>query len=195
MAHLAQSIRSVKRQAGCWRYNQYGRREDELAEFIDSEGLQRSINIVRSKWDPNFVWVVNEAIPWTPLRNPIERSALALVGTCGAYRKGIECAFDAANYYGDPSFKEIPSNTDPEELDFAHTHYDHSHVSQDPSLAFPLKYFSEFAADGKIGSFVDPAISFSGYLPQPKQLIEATAPAAAQRLLAAGAEAALLVPC
>lgn len=163
--------------------------------MIDSEALQRSINIVRAKWDPNFDWVVNETAPWTPLRKPIASSALALVSTCGAYRKGIDCPFDAVNFYGDPSFKEIPTPTPPEGLDFAHTHYDHSHVSQDPNVAFPLSFLSEFAAKGIIGSFVDPAISFSGYLPQPRQLIQETAPAAAQRLLAAGAEAALLVPC
>ncbi|MEJ2598607.1 MAG: glycine/sarcosine/betaine reductase selenoprotein B family protein [Anaerolineales bacterium] len=91
------------------------------------------------------------------------------------------------------SFKEIPNATPSEGLDFAHTHYDHSHVLKDPNVAFPLKYLSEFAAKGIIGSFVDSAISFSRYLPQPRQLIQETAPAAAQRLLAAGAEAALLI--
>jgi D-proline reductase (dithiol) PrdB len=166
-----------------------------LAEFIDSEGLQRSYNVIRSRWDPNFEWVVNETAPWTPLRKPIARSILALVSTCGAYRKGIDCPFDAANFYGDPSFKEIPNATTPEKLDFAHTHYDHNQVSQDPRLAFPQKYLSEFAANGIIGSFADPSLSFSGYLPQPRQLVQDTAPAAAQRLLAAGAEAALLIPC
>jgi D-proline reductase (dithiol) PrdB len=166
-----------------------------LAEFIDSEGLQRSYNVIRSRWDPNFEWVVNETAPWTPLRKPIARSILALVSTCGAYRKEIDCPFDAANFYGDPSFKEIPNATTPEKLDFAHTHYDHNQVSQDPRLAFPQKYLSEFAANGIIGSFADPSLSFSGYLPQPRQLVQDTAPAAAQRLLAAGAEAALLIPC
>jgi D-proline reductase (dithiol) PrdB len=166
-----------------------------LAEFIDSEGLQRSYNVIRSRWDPNFEWVVNETAPWTPLRKPIARSILALVSTCGAYRKGIDCPFDAANFYGDPSFKEIPNATTPENLDFAHTHYDHNQVSQDPRLAFPQKYLSEFAANGIIGSLADPSLSFSGYLPQPRQLVQDTAPAAAQRLLAAGAEAALLIPC
>jgi hypothetical protein len=46
-----------------------------------------------------------------------------------------------------------------------------------------------------IGRFVNPAISFSGFLPQPRQLMIETAPAAAQRLLEASAQAALLVPC
>ena len=163
--------------------------------MINTEALQRTYNNVRMKWDPHFEWVVNESAPWTPLPKPLDQIALALVGTCGAYRMEIDYPFDAANYYGDPSFKEIPIHTPPERLDFAHEHYDRTHVTKDPSAGFPLSHLLEFAGDGTIGRFVDPAISFSGFLPQPRQLIQETAPAAASRLLAAGAEAALLVPC
>lgn len=163
--------------------------------MINSEALQRTYDKVRDLWDPHFEWVVNDTAPWTALQKPLDRIALALVGTCGAYRKGVECPFDAANYYGDPSYKEIPVDTSPEGLDFAHTHYDHTHVAQDPNVAFPLPYLTELAASGQIGRLVDPAISFSGFLPQPGQLLQETAPAAASRLKAAGAEAALLIPC
>ena len=163
--------------------------------MINSEALQRTYDKVRTKWDPNFEWVVNETVPWSPFEKPLNQIALALVGTCGAYRKGIDCPFDAANYYGDPSYKEIPVDTAPEDLDFAHTHYDHNHVDEDPNVAFPLSYLNEFAANGQIDRLVDPAIRFSGFLPQPRQLLQETAPAAASRLKAAGAEAALLIPC
>ncbi len=163
--------------------------------FINSEGLQRSYTAIREKWDPHFEWVVNEATPWTALRQSLDQTALALVGTCGAYRKGVDCPFDAANYYGDPSFKEIPIDALPTTLDFAHTHYDHRHVAQDPDVGFPLSHLRALEAEGIIRKFVDPALSFSGYLPQPRQLMMQTAPAAASRLLQAGAHAALLVPC
>jgi hypothetical protein len=163
--------------------------------MINSEALQRTYDKVRTHWDPNFEWVVNETAPWLPVLKPLDQIALALVGTCGAYRKGIDCPFDAANYYGDPSFKEIPIDIPPEALDFAHTHYDHVHVDEDPNIAFPLAYLNEFSASGRIGRLVDPAISFSGFLPQPRQLLQETAPVAANLLKNAGAEAALLVPC
>jgi D-proline reductase (dithiol) PrdB len=163
--------------------------------MINTEALQRSYNNVREKWDPHFEWVVNESAPWTPLRQPLTETALALVGTCGAYRRGVDCPFDAANYYGDPSFKEIPADTPPDALDFAHTHYDHAHVAQDANVGFPLIHLRALEVDGIIGRFVDPALSFSGFLPQPRQLVRETAPAAAKRLLEAGAQAALLVPC
>jgi hypothetical protein len=163
--------------------------------MINTEALQRTYNKVRDLWDPHFEWVVNDTTPWTPLGQPLSQTALALVGTCGAYRRGIDSPFDAANYYGDPSFKEIPRDTVPGDLSFAHTHYDHAHVEPDPSVGFPLTYLRDLETEGVIGRLVDPAISFSGYLPQPRQLMRETAPAAARRLAEAGAQAALLVPC
>jgi hypothetical protein len=163
--------------------------------MINTEALQRTYNITREKWDPNFEWVVNESAPWMPLRQPLAQTVLALVSTCGAYRRGVDCPFNAANYYGDSSFKEIPVDTSVRTLDFAHTHYNHEQVSQDSNVAFPLDHLGAMEMEGLIGRFVNPAISFSGFLPQPRQLMVETAPAAAQRLLAAGAQAALLVPC
>ncbi len=163
--------------------------------MINSEALQRTYNTTREKWDPQFEWVLNESSPWTPVRQPLAQTALALMSTCGAYRTGIDCPFDAANYYGDPSFKEIPIETPVTILGFAHTHYTHEHVSRDPNVAFPLDHLRALQAEGVIKHLVDPAISFSGFLPEPRQLVNDTAPAAARRLLAGGAQAALLVPC
>lgn len=163
--------------------------------MVNTDALQRSYHLVRERWDPHFEWVVNESAPWTVLRQPLAQTALALVGACGAYRRGVDCPFDAANYYGDPSFKEIPYDIPPAALDFAHTHYDHTHVAQDANVGFPLSHLRALEAEGVIKRFVDPAISFSGYLPQTRQLLKDTAPAAAKRLLEAGTQAALLVPC
>jgi len=163
--------------------------------MINTDALQRTYNNVREKWDPHFEWIVNESAPWTPFRQPLAQTALALVGTCGAYRRGVDCPFDAANFYGDPSFKLIPTDTPHGALDFAHTHYDHTHVGQDPNVGFPLTHLRAMEAEGVFHRFVDPAISFSGYLPQTRQLVKETAPAAARRLAEAGAQAALLVPC
>ncbi|MBI2976747.1 MAG: hypothetical protein HYY33_07330, partial [Chloroflexi bacterium] len=128
--------------------------------LINTEALERSYNTVRQKWDPHFEWVVNESAPWAPLERPLAQTALALVGTCGAYRRGADCPFDAANYYGDPSFKEIPRDTGPGALEFAHTHYDHAHVAQDPNVGFPLGLLRILEAEGVIGRLVDLAISF-----------------------------------
>ena len=161
----------------------------------DTKALQRTRNNVRNKWDANFEWVVNDTIPWAPVGKPLAQIAISLITTCGAYRVDAGPPFDATNYYGDPSFREIPSQTPLDQLRFAHTHYDHIHVEADANVALPLEHFHQLEAEGIIGKFVDPAISFTGYLPQTRQLQLESAPAAANRLLKAGAKAALLVPC
>ena len=163
--------------------------------MINTEALQRTYDKAREKWDPHFEWVVNDSSPWAPLRQSLAETALALVSTCGAYRPGVDCPFDAVNYYGDPSFIEIPIETPVRGLDFAHTHYSHEHVSQDPNVAFPLDHLRALETEGAIRLFVNPAISFSGFLPEPRQLVNDTAPVAAHHLLEAGTQAALLVPC
>jgi len=163
--------------------------------MINTEALQRSYTTVREKWDPHFDWVVNDSVMWTPFKSPLAQTNLALVTTCGAYRKDVDLPFDASNYYGDPSFREIPSDTEMSAIDFAHTHFNHEHVAQDGNVAFPLDRLRELARDGVIASVANPTISFSGYLPQTKQLVNETAPAAAKRLKEVNAHAALLVPC
>lgn len=163
--------------------------------MVNTDALQRTYNTVREKYDSHFEWVVNETAPWTPQGQPLAEMALALVSTCGAYRREIDCPFDAHNHYGDPSFKEIPRDTGPSALAFAHTHYNHEHVSQDPNVGMPLTHLLELEREHVIGRLVDPAISFTGFLPEPRQLVQETAPAAARRLVEAGAQAALLVPC
>lgn len=62
-------------------------------------------------------------------------------------------------------------------------------------VGLPLSRLIDLEEEGIIGHFVDPALAFMGYLPEPRQLVEQTAPAAAARLLQAGAQAALLIPC
>ncbi len=173
----------------------YLKEKGRTIPMVNTEALQRSYHSIREKWDPHFEWIVNETVPWAPLGKSIRQVSLALVSTCGAYRRGVDCPFDAANFYGDPSYKEIPADTPVSSLDFAHTHYDHIHVAQDPDVGFPLSRLKELQAGEEIHQFIDPAISFSGFLPEPWQLIKETAPAAARRLVQAGADAALLVPC
>jgi hypothetical protein len=125
--------------------------------------------------------------PWTPCVRRVADSSIALIRTCGAYRKELDIPFDAESYYGDPSYRAIPRDTHLEALAFSHGHYNHMYVDEDPAVGFPLTHLRDFETDGVIAEFADPVLVFMGYLPQPRQLIEQTAPAAAARLLEAGA--------
>jgi len=61
--------------------------------MVNTEALQRTYDKTRQNWDPHFEWVVNDSAPWMPLQQPLAQTSLALVSTCGAYRRDVGCAF------------------------------------------------------------------------------------------------------
>lgn len=157
--------------------------------------LETVQHAIRSRYAPGFAWVLNEASPWTPLRKPLAQATVALASTCGLYRLDTQLPFDAWNGWGDPSFREIHIDTPPERLRIAHTHYEQRHVSEDPNVALPIDPLQRLAAEGVIGHLHPWAYSFTGFLPEPGQLLAETAPSVAERLRAAEVDAAVLTPC
>jgi hypothetical protein len=144
---------------------------------------------------PHFAWVIHHAAPWSPLTVPLEQSTLALISTCGLYRLDTQAPFDAWNDLGDPSFREIHVDTPRDRLGIAHSHYDRKQVAADLNVALPLDHFARLVSEGAIGRLSPWMYSFMGYLPETRQLITETAPAAARRLAADRVDAVFLTPC
>jgi hypothetical protein len=118
-----------------------------------------------------------------------------LLSTCGLYCLDSQLPFDAWNDAGDPSFREIHTDTPPDRLRIAHSHYDHQQVASDVNVALPVAHFRQLVQEGVVGRLHPLAYSFMGYLPEPFQLIRKTAPEVARRLAADGVHAAFLTPC
>lgn len=150
---------------------------------------------IQRRWDPHFRWVINDAVPWTPLAKPLSESTLALVSSCGLYRADAHVPFDAWNDLGDPSFREIHIDTPRDRLRIAHTHYNHQYLAADLNVALPIDHFRRLVEAGTIGRLAAWAYSFMGYLPEPRQLLAESAPAVARRMHADGVDAAFLTPC
>lgn len=157
--------------------------------------LERAQQAIRGRHAPGFTWILNETGPWTPLRKPLAQTTVALASTCGLYRADTQLPFGAWNDWGDPSFREIHTDTPTERLRIAHTHYEHTHVAADPGVALPIEHLHRLAAEGIIGQLHPWAYSFMGFLPEAGQLLAETAPLVAERLRTEGVEAALLTPC
>ena len=92
-----------------------------------------------------------------PFKSLLAQTNLALVTTCGAYRKDVDLPFDASSYYGDPSFREIPSDTEMSAIDFAHTFQ--LNTSRKMATSLSLDRLRELARDGVIASVANPTIS------------------------------------
>ncbi len=142
-----------------------------------------------------YRWRRIDPVPWTALAKPLAECRLALVSSAGLVAPG-QPPFDEDVRGGDPSFREIPADTDPRSLCDTHRSesFDHAGIAADPNLALPLERVRELAGAGRIGSVSRRHLSFMGSITAPGRLVRDTAPVAAQSLVDDGVEIALLVP-
>jgi len=142
-----------------------------------------------------YRWRRIDPVPWTPLRKPLTQCRVALISSAGFVAPNQQ-PFDETVRGGDVSFRDIPSDLDPQTLIDTHRSqsFDHTGLRQDPNLAFPIDRLRELAARGRIGSINHRHLSFMGSITAPGRLIRDTAPAAARGLVADEVDVALLVP-
>lgn len=149
---------------------------------------------VRQRLVPSFDWVVyTTPSPVNPLREPLERCRVALIGTAGAHLAG-DRPFDIRSALGDASFRVIPGDAPIDALRLSHRGYDTRKIEQDVNCVFPLERLRELAGEGIIESVSPRHFSFMGYIPIPGPLIEETAPQVAGLLEDDRVDLALLVP-
>ncbi len=142
-----------------------------------------------------YRWRRVDPVPWTPLDKPLSACRLALVSSAGFVLPWQE-PFDDGQRGGDVSFREIPADAAVSDLHETHRSdaFDHTGLGRDPNLAFPLERARELVAMGRIAGLTAHHLSFMGSITAPGRLVRDTAPQAAQRLVADGADIALLVP-
>jgi len=104
--------------------------------------------------------------------------------------------FDESIRGGDPSFREIPSKTDPRTLVETHRSesFDHTGLSRDTNVAFPIERVHELVAAGRIGSVNHRHLSCMGSIAAVGRFIRDTVPPAAHLLVEDEVDAAILVP-
>lgn len=124
----------------------------------------------------------------------LARSRLILISSAGAYLRHRQAPFDAADPLGDYSVRVLPTATAFSDIAFAHDHYDHAAVAQDPQVVLPLRHLEEMVGEGIIGELAADTVSFMGYQPVVTRVLDETIPAVLAAVAASGAKGALLVP-
>ena len=124
----------------------------------------------------------------------VSASRLMLISSAGGYLPGKQQPFDAANSLGDYTIRLFATSTPPDQLAFAHDHYDHAAINQDRQVLVPLRHLKDLVAEGVIGELASSVVSFMGYQPDVGRVIEETIPAIVQAARAEQVNAALLVP-
>src|SRR6266550_6053536 len=100
--------------------------------------------------DGDYPFVENKRAPFVPARSALPMLNLALISSAGAYLDGTE-PFDVNAADGDLTFREIPTEIEPEDLRFAARGYDSAAVQQDMNAQVPLARLAEFTGNGIIG--------------------------------------------
>ncbi len=137
-------------------------------------------------------------IPFTPLAKPLRECTVALVSTAGVARNG-DTPFDQDGerrnpWWGDPSFRSIPLGTTEKEVELYHLHIDPRFGEADLDVVLPMRRLGELAEEGVVGRPAPTHYSMMGYILEPEELLEKTAPAIAEHMRAERVDAAALVP-
>ncbi len=140
-----------------------------------------------------------EEIPWTPLRRPIEQCRFALVTTAGLYIKGEQPSFDLDRerrepFWGDPTYRAIPSDVRQEQIGVAHLHINTEDIQQDVNIVLPVHRFQELAQAGEVGSLAHHHYSLMGYQQDNREWRKRYGPEVAQRMVEEEVDVALLTP-
>ena len=97
---------------------------------------------------------------------------------------------------GDPSYRVIPSDSDPANVIDSHTSigWDRTGLYRDLNLAFPLDRMRELVDRNVIGGLAQDYYSFMGAQRDPRKIIEKTGPQAAEAMHSQNVDLVLLVP-
>ncbi len=146
-------------------------------------------------WARSGKFVNNLDTPWAILSKELRECKIGLVTTAGVHLKS-QLPFDMENKDGDPTWREIPSSVDLEDLMITHNYYDHHDADQDINVVFPVERLRELEADGVIGGIFPRHFSFMGHIAgrHLDTLIRLTGPEVARMLKGDGADAVFLTP-
>lgn len=135
----------------------------------------------------------NEEAPGAPGVD-LSQARLLFITSTGAYLRDEQRPFDAPSLTGDYTIRTFSTTTPFSDLAYAHDHFDHAMVEEDPQVALPLRHLEKLVASGRIGELAPSVISFMGYQPDAGRVVDQTIPAIVATAQAEGVQAALLAP-
>jgi D-proline reductase (dithiol) PrdB len=146
-------------------------------------------------------WIRTEQpreIPWTPLRQSLSESRVALISSAGLALK-TDQPFDQDGerenpWWGDPSFRILPKDATGSDVNLYHMHINPHLVEQDLNTLLPVQRLQELEACGKIGASANHHYAYMGYILQPKTLLTESVPAMIRLMKQEEVDIVVLVP-
>jgi D-proline reductase (dithiol) PrdB len=167
-----------------------------VAETVDSyRYISRSTKRIMQ------AWVKREPardIPWTEFSRPLPECTVALISSAAVAMHSDE-PFDEEGerqnpWWGDPSFRVIPQQATEKDVGYYHLHVNASYAEEDINSVLPLRRLEELQANGEIGRCAPSHYSIMGYILEPNELLQETAPQIIKGLNREKVDVVVLIP-
>ncbi len=142
---------------------------------------------------PGSMITKTDFVPLAKLSKPLGEARLAFISTAGIQPKGT-LPFDTVHPVGDYTFRRVPSDSKPAELEIHQLKYPTSGANRDLNVIFPIERLQELTNERVIGSLTKNFYSFIGYNMDPERLEGTLAEDIADAVEAENADVALLTP-
>jgi D-proline reductase (dithiol) PrdB len=134
-----------------------------------------------------------EVVPLAALSRPLSQARLTFVSTAGVQPRGT-LPFDVVHPVGDYTFRRVPSDSRPADLEIHQLKYPTDGAHRDLNVIFPIERLQELAAEGVVASLTPSLFSFIGYNMDPELLERTLAEDLAEAVTDEHADLALLAP-
>ncbi len=103
-----------------------------------------------------------DLIPLAKAAKPLSASRLTFVSTSGVQRRGT-MPFDTVHPVGDYTFRRVPSDSKPGDLEIHQLKYPTVGAKRDLNVIFPIERLRDLVNEGFIGGLTDNFYTFIGY--------------------------------
>lgn len=146
-----------------------------------------SLTVIKGLQSEIFVPITPPPV-WAPVTKPLSEMIVGLATAAGVHRKDDK----KFNLAGDFGWRQVDSDSKPEELMVSHGGYDNSDVNKDINCMFPYERLKELAAEGFIKGVAEHNVGFMGGGGNIQKFTDETGPAIAEFFKEQGVDAVLM---
>ncbi len=142
---------------------------------------------------PGSMITKDDLVPLARSKRPLAESRVTFVSTAGVQPRRT-LPFDTVHPVGDYTFRRVPSNSKPSDLEIHQLKYPTAGAERDVNVIFPIERLQELASERIIGGLTKNFFSFIGYNMDAELLEKTLAEDIAEAVEAEKPDVALLAP-
>ena len=164
-----------------------------MENFNETNQLRPGLWATVNERYPGAMITKTDFVPLAKLRKPLSESRLTFVSTAGVQPKD-SIPFDTVHPVGDYTFRRVPSDSKPTDLEIHQLKYPTVGAKRDLNVIFPIERLQELVKEKIIRELAPNFFSFIGYNMDAERLEETLAETIADAVEAEKPDAVLLAP-